>query len=85
MIRIAADEFGFDDEEKDRKLGGDIALAFFLLGAPASFVIGCMADTTITAKYAVRWDSVNWRGCLCVDLLHDHVRRFIRDEGFNRI
>ena len=46
MIRIAADEFGFDDEEKDRKLGGDIALAFFLLGAPASFVIGCMADTT---------------------------------------
>ena len=39
-----ANEFGFSGEERDRKLGGDIALAFFLLGAPASFLIGCLAD-----------------------------------------
>ena len=41
-----ADEFGFGDEERDRKLGGDISLAFFLLGAPASIVIGCLADSS---------------------------------------
>jgi MFS family permease len=28
-----------------RLLGGDIALAFFILGAPASFILGCLADT----------------------------------------
>lgn len=41
----AAEEFGFSDDVRDKRLGGDIALAFFLLGAPASFVIGCCADT----------------------------------------
>ena len=41
-----ANEFGFDDEERDRKLGGEIALAFFLLGAPASMVIGYLADSS---------------------------------------
>lgn len=40
-----AEEFGFDELERDRKLGGDIALAFFVLGAPASLIIGCLADT----------------------------------------
>ena len=43
-LTAIANEFGFSDEERDRKLGGDIALAFFLLGAPASFLIGCLAD-----------------------------------------
>lgn len=44
-LTAIANEFGFDDLERDRKLGGDIALAFFVLGAPAALVIGCMADT----------------------------------------
>jgi hypothetical protein len=41
----AAEEFGFDNNERDKKLGGDIALAFFVLGAPASFMVGCGADS----------------------------------------
>lgn len=41
-----AEEFGFDEEERDRKLGGDISLAFFLLGAPASMVIGFLTDSS---------------------------------------
>jgi len=45
-LSAIADFFGFDNEERDRKLGGHIALAFWLLGAPASFAIGCLADTT---------------------------------------
>lgn len=43
LSTIAA-EFGFNNIERDQKLGGDIALAFFVLGAPASFVIGMLAD-----------------------------------------
>jgi predicted MFS family arabinose efflux permease len=43
LSRIAT-EFGFNPIERDQKLGGDIALAFFLLGAPASFLIGLLAD-----------------------------------------
>ena len=43
LSKIAA-EFGFDPIERDQKLGGDIAFAFFLLGAPASFIIGVLAD-----------------------------------------
>jgi MFS family permease len=43
-LTAIADSFGFDDDERDRKLGGDISLAFWVLGAPASFVVGCLAD-----------------------------------------
>lgn len=45
-LTAISNEFGFTDEERDRKLGGDIAVAFFLLGAPASLVVGCLADTS---------------------------------------
>jgi hypothetical protein len=44
LTAIAAD-FGFSDEDRDKKLGGQIALAFFVLGAPVSFFIGCLADS----------------------------------------
>jgi MFS family permease len=43
-LSAIADEFGLSEQERDRKLGGDISLAFFLLGAPASLVVGCLAD-----------------------------------------
>ena len=43
-LSAIATEFGFTDEERDRKLGGHIALAFFILGAPASVLVGLFAD-----------------------------------------
>lgn len=43
-LTAIATEFGFTDIERDTKLGGDIAVAFFLLGAPASFIVGCLGD-----------------------------------------
>jgi MFS family permease len=43
-LSAIATEFGFNDEERDRKLGGQIALAFFVMGAPASLLIGCLGD-----------------------------------------
>jgi MFS family permease len=49
-LTTIADEFDMNDEERDRKLGGNISLAFFLLGAPASFVVGLLADTQDRSK-----------------------------------
>jgi MFS family permease len=39
-----AEEFGFDENERDVKLGGMIALGFFFVGAPVSYIIGWLAD-----------------------------------------
>ena len=39
-----AEEYGFDDEERDTKLGGHIALAFWVIGAPAGLLVGILAD-----------------------------------------
>ena len=39
-----AEDFGFTEEERDRKLGGDIALAFFIVGVPIAFLIGFLVD-----------------------------------------
>lgn len=49
-----AKDFGFDDVERDRKLGGQIALAFFVLGAPASFLVGCLGDS-YNRTYLFAW------------------------------
>lgn len=49
-LTAIADEFYLDEEERDRKLGGDISLAFFLVGAPASFLVGLLADDYDRAK-----------------------------------
>jgi len=39
-----AEEFGFDDKQKDVRLGGWLQLAFFVVGAPAALLIGYFAD-----------------------------------------
>ena len=43
-LTAIAEEFDFSDEERDTKLGGHIALAFWVLGAPAAIVVGILAD-----------------------------------------
>lgn len=40
-----AEDFGMTPQERDEKLGGGIALAFFLLGAPVALAIGWYADS----------------------------------------
>ena len=40
-------------QEKDRKLGGDIAIAFFCFGAPASLLIGWLTDVVDRRKLFV--------------------------------
>lgn len=49
-LTAIAKEFDMNDEDRDRKLGGDISLAFFLLGVPASLIVGLLADTHDRSK-----------------------------------
>ena len=42
----AAEEFNFSDREKDVKLAGWLQLAFFVVGSPASLIIGWLCDKT---------------------------------------
>lgn len=37
-------DFGFDDAQRDRMLGGWIAAAFYLVGAPAALLFGWLSD-----------------------------------------
>ena len=43
-LSVIADEFGFDDIERDVKLGGNIALGFFVIGGLAALLVGVLAD-----------------------------------------
>jgi len=43
-LTLIAEEFEMDDNERDTKLGGDIALYFFLCGAPAALLVGWLSD-----------------------------------------
>jgi MFS family permease len=54
-LSAIAQEFGFDDNTRDKKLGGDIAIAFFMVGVPASFVVGCLADVIHKRSLLFLW------------------------------
>jgi predicted MFS family arabinose efflux permease len=43
-LSTVAREFGMNDIQRDEKLGGELAMGLFLLGAPAALAIGAMAD-----------------------------------------
>jgi predicted MFS family arabinose efflux permease len=43
-LSAIAEEFNFSIAEKDKKLGGEIAVGFFIVGGLASVVIGFLAD-----------------------------------------
>ena len=43
-MSACADEFGFNKQEKDEKLGGTLAAGLFLAGAPAAIAVGVAAD-----------------------------------------
>ncbi len=43
-LSTVAHEFGMNDVQRDEKLGGELAMGLFLLGAPAALAIGAMAD-----------------------------------------
>ena len=60
LSQIAGD-FGFDDTERDVRLGGHISVAFFLLGLPAALVIGVLTDV-IQRKRILVWTMLLGQG-----------------------
>ena len=45
QLTAVAEDFNFSKKERDEKLGGQLAAAFFLVGAPSSIIIGHLSDT----------------------------------------
>ncbi|KAL4426059.1 hypothetical protein ABPG77_007855 [Micractinium sp. CCAP 211/92] len=43
-LTAIANDFNFDEEQKDRMLGGVIAAAFYIVGAPAALLFGWLSD-----------------------------------------
>lgn len=44
-LPVSRADFGFDDNERDKYLGGYIAAAFYMVGAPAALLFGYLSDT----------------------------------------
>jgi predicted MFS family arabinose efflux permease len=44
-LTAIAQDFGFDDKERDKYLGGYVAAGFYLVGAPAALLFGYLSDT----------------------------------------
>ncbi|CBJ27011.1 conserved unknown protein [Ectocarpus siliculosus] len=63
-LSAIAEEFGFNEEEKDRHLGGDIAVAFFGFGAPASLLVGWLTDVIDRRKLFVAIVAIGEMGTL---------------------
>ena len=60
LTQIAHD-FNFSDEERDTRLGGEISVAFFLLGLPAALIIGVLTDV-IQRKRILVWTMILGQG-----------------------
>jgi MFS family permease len=76
-LTAMADDFGLNEEERDRKLGGDISLAFFLLGAPASFLVGFLADTMNRAKVFGWTVAIGEMACLSTYFVQTYTQLYI--------
>lgn len=68
----ARPDFGFDDEERDKYLGGYIAAAFYMVGAPAALLFGYLSDTVnrrnllFAAVLLGGWRTQGWGALLAV-------------------
>lgn len=76
-LTAIAEDFGLNDDERDRKLGGDISLAFFLVGAPASFLVGLLADTGNRAKIFGWTVFVGEAACLLTYFVRSYAQLYI--------
>jgi MFS family permease len=68
--------FGFTDEQRDQKLGGDIALAFWVLGAPASLIIGCLADVHDRIKLFAATIFLGEGACMATFWVHTYPQLY---------
>ena len=45
LRRAIQKDFGFTDQQKDTLLGGWVAAAFFLVGAPSALAVGALSNS----------------------------------------
>ena len=76
-LTAIAEDFGLDDDERDRKLGGDISLAFFLVGAPASFLVGLLADTGDRAQIFAWTVFIGETACLLTYFAQSYAQLYV--------
>jgi len=76
-LTAIAREFDFDDTERDRKLGGDIALAFWVLGAPASIVVGCLGDTFNRSRLFALTVGIGEGACLATYFARTYAQLYV--------
>jgi MFS family permease len=72
-----ADFFGYDDDERDAKLGGQISVAFFLLGLPATLIIGLLCDVVQRKKVLVATLLLGQGPCLLTIFVTEYWQLFV--------
>ena len=72
-----ADFFGYDDDERDAKLGGQISVAFFLLGLPATLIIGLLCDVVQRKKVLVVTLVLGQGPCLLTIFVTEYWQLFV--------
>ena len=76
-LTAIADEFNMTNDERDRQLGGDISLAFFLLGAPASLVVGCLADSCDRSMLFAVTTGIGETACLFTYFVTNYTQLYV--------
>ncbi len=76
-LSIIAEEFGMDDDERDVKLGGLIALGFFFVGAPISFLVGWLADSINRSPLFAATVFVGELGCLGAAFVNSYPQLYV--------
>lgn len=68
-LTAIADDFGFSADERDRKLGGEIALGFFVLGPlghpAAGFVVAAAGGCDVSSCVLTSLHELQGRLLLC--------------------
>eukprot|EP00798_Chlamydomonas_sp_ICE-L_P021214 gene21214-28123_t len=73
----AAEFFGFDDEEKDRYLGGYISAGFFAVGAPAALLMGFLTDRWNRKNLLLAVVIIGETPCLCTYWVQTYAQFFV--------
>lgn len=63
-LSTIASDFGFNEVERDRYLGGNVALVFFLVGGVTSIVVGYLSDSVNRIYTLVAIVLIGETGCL---------------------
>ena len=72
-----AKDFNFTDHERDAKLGGEISLSLFIVGAPVSLVVGSYADRVNRQKLYSAVVLIGELGCMGTFWVTEYWQLFV--------